>query len=119
MATPNLVETNESAQSRYFNNVYKTTNAVSPAISSSIISWFQEQTGSRETATLLARTLINTAESIGEDPRAILQEFTKLPQGELNAYLALFLNSGRVPTSLLGIKNQPKPTDLISRTLIF
>jgi hypothetical protein len=119
MATPNLVESNESATSKYFNNVYKTTNAISPAISSSIISWFQEQTGSRETATLLARTLINTAESIGEDPRKILQEFTKLPQGELNSYLALFLNSGRVPTSLLGIKNQPVPTDLISRTLIF
>jgi hypothetical protein len=119
MTTSNLVEVKESSTSRYFNNVYKTTNAISPAISSSIISWFQEQTGSRETATLLARILINTADSIGEDPRKILQEFTKLPPGELNAYLALFLNSGRVPTSLLGIKNQPAPTDLISRTLIF
>ena len=119
MSTPNIVESSESKTSRYFNNVYKTSNAISPAVSSSIISWFQDQTGSRETATLLARTLINTAESLGEDPRKILQEFTKLPRGELNAFLALFLNSGRVPTSLLGIKNQPTPTDLISRTLIF
>jgi len=119
MANSNIVETSESSTSRYFNNVYKTSNAVSPAISSSIISWFQDQTGSRETATLLARTLINTAETLGEDPRKILQEFTKLPRGELNAFLALFLNSGRVPTSLLGIKNQPTPTDLVTRTLIF
>jgi hypothetical protein len=119
MQNPNIVDTPESSTGRYFNNVYKNRSAISPAISSSIISWFQEQTGSRETATLLARTLINTAESIGEDPRKILQEFTKLPSGELNSYLALFLNSGRVPTSLLGIKNQPTPTDLVSRTLIF
>jgi hypothetical protein len=119
MTPTNLYDTEQGKTQKYFNNVYTNAYALSPAISSSIISWFQEQTGSRETATLLARTVINTAEALGEDPRVILEQFQKVSQGELTPLLALFLNTGRVPTSLLGIKNEPRPTDLVLRTLIF
>jgi hypothetical protein len=117
---PGNLDTNSADKTaNYFNNVYNSHEGISPAISSSVISWFQEQTGSRETATLLARTLFSTAESLGEDPRVILSNFQKLGPGELTSVLALYLNTGRIPTSLLGVNSSSPQASLITRTLVF
>ena len=103
---------------RYFNNFFKPTYAISPETNDAIVSYFQEQTGDLESARLLAQAVYDTALSQREDPLAVLDQFRALPQGELSPFLALYLNTSRVPTSLLGVQNTPKTNPLVTRTIV-
>jgi hypothetical protein len=48
----------------------------------------------------------------------ILTEFQKMPRGELNQYLTVFLNLNRVGTSLLGQNNNLNTANPIARTIL-
>ena len=54
----------------------------------------------------------------GLDPMSILEQFRALKGGELNLYLAMFLNLNRVGTSLVGINNQPVQNAYVTRTIL-
>jgi hypothetical protein len=41
-----------------------------------------------------------------------------MPAGDLNAFMALYLNTSRVNTSFLGIKTSPKANQYVTRTII-
>ena len=71
-----------------------------------------------DSAKLLAQALIDTAQAQREDPMTVITEFQKLPEGELNAILALYLNTTRVNTSLLGIKNRPRTNPYVARSIL-
>ena len=114
----NLSSTNNNPTTRYFNNFFDPTYPTSPEINDAIVSYFQEQTGDLESARLLSQAVYDTARSQREDPLAVLDQFKALPQGELSPFLALYLNISRVPTSLLGVQNTPKPNLLVTRTII-
>lgn len=101
----------------FFNNFFTPDYTVSENINDAILSYFQQQTGNKESAALLAQAVINTAQQQREDPMMVLEQFQKLPQGEISSILALYLNSTRVSTSLLGIKNVPKANKFVSRTI--
>ena len=53
-----------------------------------------------------------------EDAAENYAEFQKLGQGQVDNYLAAFLNFNRVPTSQLGIKTTTNTSPLITRTII-
>ena len=114
----NLNSSGTNSTTRYFNNYFIPSYTVSQNTNDSILSYFEEQTGNVESAKLLAQAVIDTAQSQRADPLEVLAEFQKLPQGQLNTILALYLNTGRVNTSLLGIKNTPKTSSYVSRTII-
>lgn len=114
----NLNNTNSNPTTKYFNNFFQPTYAISPELNDSMVSYFQEQTGDLESAQLLAQAVYDTALSQREDPLAVLDQFRALPQGELSPFLALYLNVSRVPTSLLGVQNSPKTNLLVTRTII-
>lgn len=114
----NLNSSGTNSTTRYFNNYFIPSYTVSQNTNDSILSYFEEQTGNVESAKLLAQAVIDTAQSQRADPLEVLAEFQKLPQGQLNTVLALYLNTGRVNTSLLGIKNTPKTSSYVSRTII-
>ena len=114
----NLSSTNNNPTTRYFNNFFEAVYAISPDTDDAIVSYFQQQTGNLESAKLLAQAVYDTALSQREDPLAVLDQFRALPQGELNAFLALYLNISRVPTSVLGVQNTPKTNQLVTRTII-
>ena len=114
----NLGSTNNNPTTRYFNNFFEPVYAISPDTDDAIVSYFQEQTGNLESAKLLAQAVYDTALYQKEDPLAVLDQFRALPQGELNAFLALYLNISRVPTSLLGVQNTPKTNPLVSRLIV-
>ena len=59
-----------------------------------------------------------TAQAQNIDPMAVFNEFKKLTPGELNSYLAAFLNFNRVQTSTIGIKTTTTTSPLISRTIL-
>jgi len=114
----NLNSSGTNNTTRFFNNYFTPVYTVSSDTNDAIVSYFEQQTGSLDSARLLAQTVINTAQAQRQDPLTILNEFQKLPTVQVNAILALYLNSTRVNTSLLGIKNTPRPNPYITRTIL-
>lgn len=102
----------------YFNNFFVKTESISVQANDAIVSYFEEQTRNREAALVLAQAVMNTATQQGDDPMRVLDEFRKLPQGELNGFLALYLNTSRVSTSLLGVKQPTLPNKHVARTIL-
>ena len=103
---------------RYFNNFFTPTFTVSSNVNDAIVSYFQEQTGNLESAKLLAQAVIDTAQAQRDDPMSILSQFQNLQNNELSPFLALYLNSSRVPTSFLGIQNTPRTSPYVTRTIL-
>jgi len=91
---------------------------VSSNVDAAILSYFESVSFNSEAAKALASAVIYTSKSQGVNPMQTLQEFTKLPKGELNAYLVMFLNMQRKGTSYLGITNQPITNKYINRSIL-
>lgn len=117
--SPINVEANDSTTGNsYFNNYFATNVNVSPNVDATVLAYFEELSYNKESAKALASAVMYTAKSQGVDPMQALTEFTKLPKGQLNAYLVYFLNLQRKGTSLLGITNQPITNKYVSRTIL-
>lgn len=114
----NLDSTGTNKTTRYFNNYFTPTNTVSSNVNDAITSYFEEQTGNLESAKLLAQAVIDTAYAQREDPMSVLTQFQQLSNNELSPFLALYLNTTRVPTSFLGIQNTTKTSPYISRNIL-
>lgn len=114
----NLTKDPGNPTTRFFNNYFVKTAALSTQANETVIAFFEKQTGNRASAILLAQSVLNTATQQGDDPMQVIDEFKRMPQGELNAFLALYLNSTRVNTSLLGVTNVPQPNKYVARTII-
>lgn len=102
------VSTNsKSSTTKYFNNFNFPAINVSNNINDAIIGYFEQITDGKEAAKLIASAVILTAVSQGVDPMQTLEEFSKLPPGQLTSYTTMFLNLSRKGTSYLGINNNP------------
>ena len=117
MQPSNLNSTYSNKTTKFFNNFFVPEMTVSENTNDAFLSFFEEQTGNKESAALLAQAVLNTAQEQREDPLLVLEQFQKMPKGEISAIMALYLNSTRVSTSLLGIKNVPKANKFVSRTI--
>ena len=49
---------------------------------------------------------------------AVMAEFQKLGQGEIDNYLAAFLNFNRIPTSMIGVKKTQQTSKYITRSIL-
>jgi hypothetical protein len=114
----NLNSTGTNDTTRYFNNFFTPSFTVSSNVNDAILSYFEEQTGSIDSARLLAQAVIDTAQAQREDPMTVLSQFQKLENNELSPFLALYLNTSRVPTSFLGIQNAPRTSEYVTRTIL-
>ena len=114
----NLNSSGSNNSTRYFNNFFTPAYTVSANTNDALLGYFEQQTGNIESAKLLAQAVIDTSQAQRQDPMAVLDEFQKLSQGELNAVLALYLNTARVNTSFLGIKNAPTPNPFVTRSIL-
>ncbi len=115
----NLPTKNVDKTSNYFNNLGRDNAGVSVTLSENVINWFQSRTGSRDSAVLLANALVSTAESLNENPMTVINKLRSLQGDELAAMLSFYLNTNRIPTSLLGLKHPKKTVDYVQRTIIF
>lgn len=122
MANPqNISEVNltPTTTQKYFNNLYLNAGTVSTNQNDAVIGFFEEFTkGNKIAAQALASAVIYTSIAQGMDPMEILAQFTKLPPGQINSYLTMFLNLNRVGTSFLGLNNQPIVNKYIKRTIL-
>lgn len=122
MSTPQNINaanaSNLDNERRYFNNFFINFGSVSTDQNDAIIAYFEKFTkGNKQAAIALASAVIYTSLSQRIDPMSVLTEFSKIPQGELNAYLATFLNLNRIGTSYLGYRNQPPVNNYIQRAI--
>ena len=115
----NLPSSGTNPTNKFFSNYFIPDYTVSIGTNDAILSWFQQVTGDRESAELLAQTVINTAQLNNEDPMQVLDQFMKMSAGELNNFLALYLNSSRVSTSLLGTVNAVVGNARVTRTVLW
>lgn len=102
----------------YFDSFFKSGLNTSSAVNDAFVGYFQNLTGDRESGITLAGSVLYTALSTGVDPMALLDEFRKIPPGEMNAYIATVLNVNRKGTSYLGISNNPQPSQYITRAIL-
>ncbi len=102
---------------RYFNNFYSEAFEVGPA-DDAIVAFFEKRTQNKKSAKNLAAVVLYTAKAQNLDPMTVLSEFQKMSPGQLNNYLAAFLNTNRAPTSAIGIKNTTNTNPLVARTVL-
>ena len=103
---------------KYFNNFYSMDLTVSVQTDTALVSFFEEYTANKTAAKNLAAAVLYTAMAQNTDPMTVLAEFQKLPKGQLNNYLAAFLNINRAPTSVLGFKGTTKTSPYVARTIL-
>lgn len=102
---------------KFFNNFFALDFSVG-ANNDAIVSYFEKYTGNKSAGQALAAAVMYTAKAQNLDPMVVLGEFQKLGQGELNSYLAAFLNFNRAPTSQIGIKATATTSPFVTRTIL-
>jgi hypothetical protein len=115
---PNFTVNQNSSTQTYFNNYFTKNYSVSSNANDAIVSYFETVTNNAKSAQAVAAAVIYTSVSREIDPMTVLEKFKRLPPGELNGYLTAFLNLNRVPTSLLGVTNQPTVGKYIERCIL-
>lgn len=114
-----LTQNKTTGADKYFNNYFTAPATISSNQNDAVIAYFQKVTnGNKQSAAVLASTVVFTAMSQGIDPMSIVQQFQSVPQNELNLYLAMFLNLNRVGTSLVGVNNQARQNKYITRAIL-
>ena len=115
----NLNSSGYTKTTAYFNNYFLPPLDISQEVNDTILGYFEQQTGNIESAKILVQTVIETAQQQREDPLQVLDKFMKLPMGDLNIILALYLNNSRINTSYLGVKTTPQEDTYVTRTVIY
>ena len=119
ISTVDLSVNKNTSAGKYFNNFFIAPGNVSSGQNDAVTAFFEQITGgNKESAAVLASTVIYTAMAQGLDPMSILEQFRSLKNGEINLYLAMFLNLNRVGTSLVGLNNQPVQNKYVTRTIL-
>lgn len=120
LSTQELTQTSTARQDTdtYFTNIYKPSFNASPDQAAAIQTFFEGMTNDKESARLLTTSVIYTALSQNMNPMTILADFKKINKGELDLYLATFLNFSRVNSSLLGVLNTPGVNIFVQRSVL-
>ena len=103
---------------KYFNNFFNTPITISTAKEDAVVSYFEKITDNKDAALALASAVVYTSRVQNLDVMAVLDEFKKLGEDQVNMYISYFLNLSRVGTSLIGVQLAPKTNKYISRTIL-
>ena len=104
----------------YFSNLGQNIGTISDNQNDAIVAYFEGvvEQGNTEAAKALASAVIYTAKQQQLDINVVFDQFRRAGKGELNAYIALFLNQNRVGTSYLGVNNDPLVNPYVKRAII-
>ena len=117
LGSPALGYDNPNTQ-QFFNNFFTPAYDISPNANDAIVTFFETVTDNKESAQALAASVIYTSLTQKTNPMSMLQQFSKLSRGELDVYMAMFLNLNRVGSSLLGVSNAPITNKYVERTFL-
>lgn len=108
----------DSDGNQFFNNFYQPNFSVSPDIDGAVISYFEKITRNRDSAKILASSVIYTSLAQRVNPMQTLDRFKSMTAEELNAYTTMFLNLNRIGTSYLGVTNRPPISKYVLRSIL-
>lgn len=117
LSAPKLSVSQPNAQ-EFFNNFFTKQYNITPDANDAVVTYFESITDNKESAQALAASVIYTCLTQNTDPMSALQQFSRLAPGELDAYLAMFLNLNRIPSSLLGVSTVPVTNKYVARTFL-
>lgn len=98
-------------------NVYTPTFNISQSLNGSIISFFENITGDRVSAEILASSVISSAYAKKINPVKLLDKLRSLSVQEQKYYLNYYLNNTRVGTSLLGSRKNAQINKFVERSI--
>lgn len=102
---------------KFFNNYFALDFSIGSA-NDAIVAFFETYTGNPTSGRALAAAVLYTAQAQNLNPMQVMADFQKLSPGELDNYLAAFLNLNRVPTSTIGIKKSATTSSYITRSIL-
>ena len=102
----------------FFNNFFQPSFTVSQGTDDATLSFFEKISNNRESAKLMASSVIYTSLAANIDPIETLAKFSTMATEELNSYVVMFLNLNRVGTSYLGINNAPRVSKYVKRMIM-
>jgi len=102
----------------FFNNFFQPSFTVSQNTDDIMLSFFEKISNNRESAKLMASSVIYTSLARNIDPIETLAKFSTMATEELNSYVVMFLNLNRVGTSYLGINNAPRVSKYVKRMIM-
>jgi len=118
----NLNKIDLSAQQEtpeYFSNLYDTIVTISSEQNDYVMSFFENLTGDKAAAEILASGVIYTAARRDLDIIAAITEFQTLEPRQINRALAMFLNTQRYGTSYLGLNTSAEVSPYTLRAIRF
>lgn len=98
-------------------NIYKPSYNISQSLNGSIVSFFENITGERDSAEILASSVISSAIEKKINPVKLLDRLRNLTVQEQKYYLNYYLNTNRVGTSLLGSKKNAQVNKFVERSI--
>jgi len=114
----NLPTDNKEVTQQFFQQYFDKNIAISENELSAITGYFETRTKNKTAANALALAVISGAVEQDLRPMEILDQFKKLPQQQLDTYLAYFLNLTRYPTSLVGLSTIPVTNQYVARSIL-
>lgn len=116
LSAPNLSGFQDNPE-KFFNNFFSIDFSVGLS-DDALVAYFESYTDNPTAGKALAAAVTYTAKAQNLDPMLVLADFQKLSPGQLNSYLAAFLNFNRVPTSQIGIKQKTQVSPFITRSIL-
>ncbi len=104
-----------SEASDFFNNYLQPNFSLTSNLDEATISLFQRIATNRESATILASSVIYTCLAQRLDIATVLDDFRRMSDADILKNLTVFLNLNRVGTSFLGVTNQPRAGKYVER----
>lgn len=102
----------------FFSNYFSPAFTVSQNIDDAVLAFFEKITQNKESAKVLASSVIYISLARDIDPMETLSSFAGLNENQLNSYVTAFLNLNRTGTSYLGINGAPKVGKYVQRMIM-
>jgi hypothetical protein len=102
----------------FFSNYFSPAFTVSQNIDDAVLAFFEKITQNKESAKVLASSVIYISLARDIDPMETLANFSSLDEGQLNSYITAFLNLNRTGTSYLGINGAPRVGKYVQRMIM-
>jgi hypothetical protein len=102
----------------FFSNYFSPEFTVSQNIDDAVLAFFEKITQNKESAKVLASSVIYISLARDIDPMETLADFYSLNEAQLNSYVTAFLNLNRTGTSYLGINGVPRVGKYVQRMIM-
>lgn len=106
-----------SSASDFFNNYFQPNFTVSNNVDNAILAHFEQMTNNKQSAKILASSVIYTSLAQKIDPMVILDKIRAMDSQEAMTYVSLFLNMNRISTSYLGTRFTPRRSKYVNHMI--